>query len=166
MKKFFSISLILASLLVTIGCGSSEKKSEKVVESAFTPMEVVIPDELKDNPEAVEYINNMAKAADAYAMAVDKFASEVYKMGLKEGEEPSTMQKIKLMTILAEHFESIAKSSEPMVNYFEGNNFMLNEFNETEMAAFVTVMERFQARMEEVEKKYEKLSMIAETPEE
>jgi hypothetical protein len=166
MKKFLSISLILTSLLVAVGCGSSEKKSEKEVASTFTPMEVVIPDELKDNPEAIEYINNMAKAADAYAMAVDKLASEVTKMGLKEGEEPSTMQKIKLMTILAEHFEEIAKSSEPMVTYFEESNFMLNEFNEAEMAAFESVMNRFQARMEELEKKYENLSMIADSPQE
>ncbi|PKP39240.1 MAG: hypothetical protein CVT98_02585 [Bacteroidetes bacterium HGW-Bacteroidetes-15] len=162
MRKKITTIFVVASLLFAFGCGSKEKKAEKEYSSTFTPMEIVIPDELKDNPEAVEYINNMAKATDAYALAVEKFAAEVYKMGFKEGEELSTMQKIKLMTILAEHFEGIAKSSEPMLKYFEESNFMLNEFNETEIAAFAVVMDRFQARMEELEKKYESLSLVAD----
>lgn len=162
MKKSIASLFVIVTLILSFGCGSKEKKVENELTSSFEPMEVVIPDELKDNPEAVEYINNMAKATDAYAMAVDKFASEVYKMGLKEGEEPTTMQKIKLMTILAEHFEEIAKTSEPMFKYFEESSFMQNEFNDTELAAFATVMDRFQARMEELEKKYENLSMFAQ----
>lgn len=162
MKKKLASLCVITIILFSYGCGSKEKKADKEITSSFTPMEVVIPDELKDNPKAVEYINNMAIATDAYAMAVDKLAAEVTKMGLKEGEEPSTMQKIKLMTVLAEHFEEISKTSEPMIKYFEGSSFMQDEFSDAELAAFVTVMDRFQARMEELEKKYENLSMFAQ----
>ena len=73
MKKYHLIPLLLLVGIFLFGCGSKEKKVET---STFQPMEVQIPDALKDNPEAVEYIENMSKAVDAYAMALDKLAAE------------------------------------------------------------------------------------------
>ncbi|MGB4134708.1 MAG: hypothetical protein WBK12_11150, partial [Tenuifilaceae bacterium] len=89
MKKYHLIPLLLLVGIFLFGCGSKEKKVET---STFQPMEVQIPDALKDNPEAVEYIENMSKAVDAYAMALDKLAAEIQKMGIKEGAELSTFQ--------------------------------------------------------------------------
>ena len=124
-------------------------------------MEVQIPDELKDNPEAAEYIENMAKAVDAYAIALDKMASEIYKMGIKEGEEPTTFQKIKLMQVLATHFQEIGQTAEPLFSYLEKGEFMKNELSDDEIMAFASVMDRFQDRMQELEKKYEKLNKMS-----
>ena len=161
MKKLSLLLAILFSLTLSIGCGSKEKKSKDGYVADFTPMEVVIPDELKDNPEAVEYIQNMSKAVDAYALALDKMAREVHKMGIKEGEEPTTMQKLKLVKIVATHFQDIAQTAEPMYKYFEQSYFLQEDYTDEQLAAFATVMDRFQARMDEMSKKYESLSQVA-----
>lgn len=162
MKKLSLISLIAISLLIAFGCGSKEKKSETNYESTFTPMEVEIPEELKDNPEAVEFVNNMAEAVDAYALALDEVAAKIHEMGLEEGEEPSTMQKIKLVQVLATHFQDIAKYAEPMEDYYTRSEYVKGEMSDAEMAAFASIMDRFHQRMMQMEKKYESLSNIAE----
>ncbi len=158
MKKIHFISAFLFATLILFGCGSREKKVET---STFMPMEVQIPDELKDNPEAVEYIENMSKAVDKYAITLDKMASEIYKMGIKEGKEPTTFQKIKLMQVLATHFQDIAQAAEPLFSYLEKGEFMKDELSDDEIMAFASVMDRFQERMQELEKKYEKLSQMS-----
>ncbi|MFP4556165.1 MAG: hypothetical protein ACLFNU_04770 [Bacteroidales bacterium] len=164
MRKLTLIPLLAASLLLVFGCGSKEKKSESDYESTFTPMEVEIPAELKDNPEAVEFVNNMAEAVDAYALALDKVAGKIHEMGLEEGEEPSTMQKIKLVQVLASHFQDIAKYAEPLEEYYSKSDYVKGEMSDAEMAAFSSIMDRFHQRMMEMEKKYENLSSIAGQP--
>ncbi|HNS28956.1 MAG: hypothetical protein WBI34_12380 [Tenuifilaceae bacterium] len=159
MKKYHLIPLLLLVGIFLFGCGSKEKKVET---STFQPMEVQIPDALKDNPEAVEYIENMSKAVDAYAMALDKLAAEIQKMGIKEGAELSTFQKIKLIQVAATHFQEIGTTAQPLFTQLEEAENMKKDFSDDQLLAFSSVMDRFQARMQELEKKYEKLSNIAE----
>jgi hypothetical protein len=161
MRKLIIAAIAITGLLALNSCGSKEKKEASDYTSTFVPMEVEIPAELQDNPEAIEYINGMTKAVDAYAMALDKVAAEIHKMGLKEGEEPSTMQKIKLIQVLATHFEDLSKSAEPFFNFMEESNYLKGELTDEEALAFATVMERFETRMTELEQKYENLNSIA-----
>ncbi|MDD2277750.1 MAG: hypothetical protein PHS05_01680 [Bacteroidales bacterium] len=163
MKKITILSIAITCLFILGSCGSKEKKAASDYVSTFEPMQIEIPAELKDNPEAVEYINGMTKAVDAYSIALDKVAAEIYKMGLKEGEEPSTMQKIKLIQVLAVHFEELSKSSEPFMKFMEQSNYLNGKLTEEEQLAFTTVMQRFEKRMGELEQKYEKLNVISGT---
>lgn len=155
MRKITFISLLACSLLVITSCGTKEKPAKVENKTTFEPIELTIPEELRDNPRAVEYLQNLNQAIDAYAIALDKVMSKFQEVGIKEGKEPTTMQKIKLMQIMASHYEELANSAQPYFELLSEGFEIQEELTDDQIAIFGAAADRLEARMSELEKKYE-----------
>jgi len=81
---------------------------------------------------------------------------------LRRGPNFQPFKKIKLIQVAATHFQEIGTTAQPLFTQLEEAENMKKDFSDDQLLAFSSVMDRFQARMQELEKKYEKLSNIAE----
>ncbi len=144
------LSLFLMLGLLT-SCGNKDK-DEPV--DKLGKMEVVIPDELKDNPEMVEYITGMTEVVDEYAVVIDEIIPKMAPFKGKTFDELKLGEQLKFTKILA---EAGIKSAPVMVKWadYEMKRDVLNsELTEDELMALETVWTRFEERMAQIERKH------------
>jgi len=169
MKKVFvfALSLIIVSF-VFISCASDEaKKSENAShckkeevkckeESKIEHFNVEIPDELKDKPEVIEYINAMNLLANEYANMVESIYIEAGDLAGVPEEQLSFSQKMKLVKIAGKSAVKLSSSMAKWVEYQEKRNVIEKDLTEAELDALSVVWKNFEMRMSEIEKKYNK----------
>ncbi len=155
MKRSNYVVAFAAMFLMTVvltSCGS-DKKNDEVV-NKLGKMEVVIPDELKDNPEMVEYIEGMTEVVDAYALMFDEMIGEMKEYKGKDFDDLNMREKIKFTASAAE----IAMKSAPvMVKWAEyeiDRSTFNDELTEEELIALESVWLRFEQRMEQIEERH------------
>lgn len=127
---------------------------KKDTENKLGKMEVEIPDALKDKPEVVAYINQMAEVSDEYAVLVDEIMDEAGHLSGVSADELSMMEKLKLVTLTA---EVAAKSTEIMSKWAEYQNQragLEEQMSDEELEALSVVWTRFEERMAQIDQKY------------
>jgi hypothetical protein len=145
------ISIVLLSTVFT-SCGS-KGDSKAAAEDRFGKMEVVIPDELKDNPEVIEYIEGMSEVVDSYALLMDDMIGELGGMAGKDWNDLKIGEQLKL-TKTAAKFAMKAAPITVKWSEFEAKRAITDEdLTEDEILALESVMLRFEKRMEQIEEK-------------
>lgn len=148
------IPFVVISLFAACNSGS-KSEGQSLADKKFGKLEVEIPASLKDKPEVVAYINEMAKLSDEYALLVDKVAEDAKDFRGKKEEDFSIMDKIKLTKITSEtgfkSIEILGKWGE----YTEKRMDIQENLTEDEILAFDAIMTRFGERMKQVEARHE-----------
>ena len=138
MKKysFLVIYNILAITLLFFSCTRDQKKT--AADDRLGKIDVEIPLFLKDNPEVVNYIHDMNKIADDYALLIDQVLSDFSGYEHKDLDNMGMMDKIKLG------------------EYHNKVDLFKNYLNEDETKALESVLKRFEERMKQIENKHAK----------
>ena len=149
-----SLILIFALSVSMTACGGKDKK--KTADKKLGKLEIEIPEELKDNPEAIEYIEGMVEVADEYALLVDDLFSEVGEYAGMEEEDLGIKDKLKLTSATAKYAinatEVLAKWGEYETKRLE----MYEEMTEEDVEAMKVVYEHIEKRFGQIEEKYQK----------
>lgn len=155
MKKANYVIAFVAIFLLTgilTSCGSDKKNDELV--NRLGKMEVIIPDELQDNPEMVEYIEGMTEIVDSYAFMFDEMIEEMSQYKGKDFDDLNMREKIKFTATAA---EIAIKSAPVMVKWAEyeaKRSAFDDELTEEELMALESVCLRFEKRMEQIEERH------------
>jgi len=158
MKRINYLFVLLGFLVlstIAVSCGRKEKT--EVADNQLGKMEVVIPDELKDNPELVEYIEGMTEVFDEYALLLDGMMKELGEFSGKTIDELNMREKIKMTATGA---ELAVKSAPILVKWGElqaKSSYMDEQLTDEEVIALESVMDRFEARMAQIEEKHQKV---------
>ena len=157
MKK--TILLLLITSLLFTAC-SGEKKSKRSAD-LLPPMEITIPDEIKDDTELVELVKSSEKAINEVSDNFEKIIVdfEEYFDDDFNMEEAGMTDKIKIGKVMIDvvtNSTSMLTTMEKFNNYVE-NKKELGDFNESQIKAVEHVGEAFKNRMQEIETKYKKI---------
>ena len=149
---FLAVSLSVFSASCNRGGGDD---ATETADEKLGKMEIVIPDELKDNPEVVEYIEGMSEVADAYALLMDEMIEELGGYDESSFEDLSMKDKIKFTRSAAEFSMKSAPILAKWAEHQSRRTMMLDEeLTEEELMALEAVLARFEARMEQIEAKH------------
>jgi lipopolysaccharide biosynthesis regulator YciM len=151
--SIMSIAAILALSFALTACGG--KKEENKADKKLGKLEVEIPAELKDNPEAVEYINGMVEVADEYAILVDELYEEVGEYAGMEEEDLSIKDKLKLTAASANYTISVGEIMLKWGEYESKRVDMYENLAEEDVEAMKVVWEHLEKRFEQIEEKYQ-----------
>ena len=154
-KRLFNFNLsVLAFLLFTTSCADNSKKT--AADSKLGTIDVEIPQSLKGKPEVVEYIHDMNRIADDYAILIDQVLTDLSGFEKKDMENLSMMDKIKLMKVSSEvGFKSMDIMSK-WGDYHNKMSFFKEDLTDDETLALEGVLKRFEERMKQIEKKHAK----------
>ena len=144
------LTIILFSISLT-SCGSKGNSDE--AENRFGKMEVVIPDELKDNPEIVEYIEGMCEIVDEYALLMDDMIGDLDGIAGKDWSELKMGERLNLTKTAAKFAMKAAPITVKWGEVEVKRSIVESELTEEELLALETVMLRFEKRMEQIEEK-------------
>lgn len=146
--------VILTFTMLFYSCGDNPQKT--AADNKFGSLKVEIPESLKDKPEVVTYIHNMSRVADDYALLIDEVLEGFGGFNDKDIENMGMMDKIKLMKATAEvGFKSIDMMSK-WGEYHNQLDIFKEDLTEDETLALEAVMQRFEERMKQIEKKHAK----------
>lgn len=148
--KILFLSLV-AVLLVSCGGSGSD------ADNKLGKLDIEIPEELKDNKEAVEYIENMAAISDEYALMIDKVLEDVGHLVGKDESELGMMDKLKLVKATGEITIGSAEVMGKWGEYMEKRHELEDLLNDDQLKAMEVVMNRFEQRMEQINAKYGEL---------
>ena len=150
-KNAMTLFTIVLLSVTMVSCGG--KDSTKKAENQLGKMEVVVPAELKDNPEIVAYIEGMSDVVDAYALLMDEMIGNLSGMEGKEWDELKIGEQLKLTKAAAQFAMKAAPITARWAEYEAKKGTVVNELSEEEMMALETVYKRFEKRMEQIEEK-------------
>lgn len=155
-KNYYSILSIAAMLALSFAitaCGG--KNEENKADKKLGKIEIEIPETLQDNPEAVEYIHNMAEVADDYASLVDELYEEVGEYaGMKESDM-KIKDKLKLTAATANYVLSAGEIMIKWGEYETKHVDMYENIGEEDVEAMQVVWEHLEKRFEQIEEKYQ-----------
>ncbi|MBN2817731.1 MAG: hypothetical protein JXP36_02090 [Bacteroidales bacterium] len=163
--KIFQFNLgtlvLLVSVLFAACSGSSKKETE--ADEKFGRLQIEIPESLKEKTEVVNYINDMNKLADDYALLIDRVADEAKEFRGKNMEELGIMDKIKLTKIAAEtSFQSIEILGK-WGEYVDKRMNLQEKLTQDEVVALEAVYDRFEERLKQVQARHAELFNEAHT---
>ncbi len=153
LNRLFNLLAILSLSIALTSCGG--KKEENKADKKLGKLEVEIPAELKDNPEAVEYINGMVEVADDYALLVDELFEECGEYVGMEEEDLSMKDKLKLTSASAKYALSATEVLAKWAEYETKRVEMYEEMTEDDIEAMKVVYEHVEKRFEQIEEKYQ-----------
>lgn len=148
-KSLLSGLLILIFSLSIVSCGG--KKTSKTESNQLGRMEVVIPDELKENKEIVTYIEGMSELVDDYALLLDDMIKDLDGYHGKDWEDLSIREQLKLTKTGAQFAMKAAPITAKWREFEIKKGTLEGDLSEEELMALETIMKRFEKRMEEIE---------------
>jgi hypothetical protein len=154
MKSLKNAMFLFAVVLISVAmvsCGGRD--SSKKAEDRLGKLEVVIPDELKDNPEIITYIEGMSEVVDSYALLMDEMIGDLSGFEGKEWEDLKIGEQLKLTRLAATFAMKAAPITAKWAEYEVKKGNVTDELTEEEMMALETVYRRFEKRMEQIEEK-------------
>lgn len=155
MKHFKQLIALTIIALFFVACGSGSKRNSNFL----PPVEIEIPRELADNPDAVKLIESSEKALNEFSDNLETVMYEnkdIWKE--KDFEDLSTFEKItfaKTMAVIATNSTEMAKVVEK-INGLEDEE-MFKNLNEKQLKAFEKIGEELDNRMDQINGKYKKI---------
>ncbi len=151
MKKLTYLLLIGIVAVSLTACGGKNKADNKLGK-----LELQIPAELKDKPEAIAFIKGMNEVVDDYAVLIDNALSDVGELAGKSEEELSMFENIRLLKATGE----IAIGAAPILvkwgEYMEKRESLNKQLTTDELYAMESSLKRLEQRMAQIENKYKK----------
>lgn len=154
-SRILTFSVILTVILSVSACGGKDENS-KSADKKLGKLKVEIPSELKNNPEAVEYIEGMVEVADEYAVLMDNLVEEVGEYIGVDESELGLSDKLKITAATATY---TMNSAEIFVKWgeFESKRVEVYEnLSEDDIQSMEVVLEHLEKRFEQIETKHAK----------
>ena len=145
------LSFIIIAIIIS-SCGGTTREK-----SVFKPQKVIIPESLKGNQEVEEYFTAMSYAVDEFAYNVDEMVKDLIEIGFVEDEELNTMQKFKALKIFANYATTIGNFMLTFAELEEKSHIIIDGLTDDEKKAFEELFIRLEKRMQEIDKKYNKI---------
>lgn len=150
MKKTSSIFLLLPFVfLVLISCSNDSKKADYLPE-----LQIEIPEVLKENTEAVLFIESSAEVLNQWSITFEDLVIECEPYSGKTEEELSTMDKLKLGKIMMDFMANMGQFAVKVAEIEQSVTMISDGLNKDEAAALELVMSTFEQRITEIGKKY------------
>ena len=149
MKKLTYLLLISIVVIGLTSCGSKNKADNKLGK-----LELQIPHELKDKPEAIAFIKGMNEVVDDYAVIIDNALSDVGDLAGKDEEDLSMFENIRLVKATGEIAIGAAPLMVKWVTYMEKRDSLNMQLTEDELIALESSCNRLEQRMAQIETKY------------
>ncbi|MRT93141.1 hypothetical protein [Ancylomarina sp. 16SWW S1-10-2] len=149
MKKLTYLLLISIVVIGLTSCGSKNKADNKLGK-----LELQIPAELKDKPEAIAFIKGMNKVVDDYAVIIDNALSDVGDLAGKDEEDLSMFENIRLLKATGEITVGVAPLMVKWVNYMDKRDSLNMQLTADELLALESSCNRLEQRMAQIETKY------------
>jgi len=131
-------------------------KSEKEPKYNYLPdLKVEIPASLKDNPEAIEFINGSSQALNEWSKNLEDLVIECQPYVGKEESELSAMDKLKLGKLMMEFMSDMGRFAVKAAEMDQHFTQIEDGLTEGQQQAFVTVMNAFKTRIEEINTRYQ-----------
>lgn len=151
MKKLSYLLLVGFVTVMFTACGSKNNADNKLGK-----LELEIPVELKDNPEAIAYLKGMNKVVDDYAVIIDNALSDVGDLAGKSEEDLSMLENMRLLKATGEIAIGVAPIMTKWVNYMEEREKLNEQLTDNELVALESSWRRLEQRMTQIEEKYNK----------
>ena len=149
MKKLTYLLFISIVAISLTACGGKNKANNKLGK-----LELQIPAELKDKPEAIAFIKGMNEVVDDYAVLIDNALSDVSELAGKSEEELSMFENIRLLKATGE----IAIGAAPIMikwgEYLEKRESLNEQLTAEELLALESSWKRLEQRMAQIDNKY------------
>jgi len=149
MKKLTYLLLIGIVAVTLTACGGKDKADNKLGK-----LELQIPSELKNKPEAIAFIKGMNQVVDDYAVLIDDALNDVGELAGKSEEELSMLEKMRLLKATAEITVGAAPILVKWGEYMEKREKLNEQLTTDELLALESSWKRLEQRMEQIEKKY------------
>ena len=151
MKKLTYLILIGIIVISLTACGDKNKADNKLGK-----LELQIPPELKDKPEAIAFIKGMNEVVDDYAILIDNALNDVGELAGKSEKKLSVFENIRLLKATGE----IAIGAAPIMlkrsEYMEKRENLNKQLTTDELYAMESSLKRLEQRMAQIENKYKK----------
>ena len=149
MRKLTYLLLIAIVAINLAACGSKNKADNKLGK-----LELQIPPELKDKPEAVAFIKGMNEVVDDYAVLIDNALEDVGDLAGKNEEELSMLESMRLIKATGEITIGAAPIMVKWGEYMEKRAGLNEQLTDDELLALEGTWKRLEERMAQIEKKY------------
>ena len=149
MKKLTYLLLISIVAVSLTACGGKNNADNKLGK-----LELQIPPELKDKPEAIAFIKGMNEVVDDYAVLIDNALDDVGDLAGKDEEELSMFENIKLLKATGEITLGAAPILVKWGEYMEKREMLNKQLTDDELLALESSWKRMEQRMAQIEQKY------------
>ena len=130
MKKLTYLLLIGIVAVTLTACSSKNKADNKLGK-----LELQIPPELKDKPEAIAFIKGMNKVVDDYAIFIDNALSDVGDLAGRGEEELSMFENMRLLKATGEIAIGVAPIMVKWSEYMEKRTSLNEQLTANELLA-------------------------------
>ncbi len=149
MKKLNYLILICIVAISLTACGGKNKADNKLGK-----LELQIPAELKDKPEAIAFIKGMNKVVDDYAILIDNALCDVGDLAGKNQDELGMLENMRLLKATGEIAIGAAPIMLKWTEYLEKRESLNKQLTTDELYALESSFKRLEQRMTQIEKKY------------
>lgn len=160
MKNVQTIFLGIASVFIISSCSVGKKKEKtSECEGCPEPILIVVPSELKDNPNALLYITDAEAMFDKWSKRAYMLTKDIEELEQVDSTEMSFSESMKAG---ATALKMLGYMSEFMTESLEMNQRMEElkpSLSDKENEAFYKVMKQFEDRMEEISASLNKLGI-------
>jgi hypothetical protein len=155
MKTLKTFNIIALIFFFIMSCGTD------IDIDRLPPMEIEIPDELKDNKEMVKIIEDSEVAFNEFTVELDDFVYVAVELDLenKDMDELDFMDKAKVVTAsggLWVKFNTVVQKYD-MIKRME--SVVKDTLSAQEIKAIETISRSFKKRMDELDSKYKKMKL-------
>jgi len=152
MKKYGLIQAILMTITMLFFsyCSNSSKKGDYLPE-----LKIAVPEILKDNTEAVLFIQNSQKTLNQWSVTFEDLAIACKPYADKTEEELSAVEKLRLGKIMLEFMSGMGKFAVEIAEIEQTLTTIEDGMTESESEALKKIMASFEKRINEIGKKYE-----------
>ncbi len=142
---YLFIGIILIGLFA---CSSAEK-------DYLPPLKIEVPDNLKDNAEAVSFISETSKALNQWSISLEDLVVECKPYIEKEESELSAIEKLKLGKIMMEFVANMGQFAVKIAEIEQNATTIEYNLNEDQLEAMTAIMTQFENRVSEINAKYQ-----------
>jgi hypothetical protein len=153
MKQVMKL-LILVLLVLAMACNTNRKSEYNI-----SPLVVEIPDELKEQPEVVEFIRSSERNINRFAETIERSYEENPDLWQKEAEEMSMVEKLKVLKVAGEMAVAFSEFSMDYAAMNEKMGQFEMQMNDDQVLALATVGKAFENRMKLLEERLEKIGV-------
>lgn len=119
------------------------------------PIKAEIPEALRENDEAISYIEETTEALNHWSVVFEDLVVECEPYIGKDESELTTIEKLKLGKIMMEFVANIGQFAVSVAEIDQNTTTIEYDLDDEELEALLTIKNIFEARIEELNIKYQ-----------
>lgn len=152
MKRNLQLFAIFLMILGFVSCGQSGKQ-----QGALPPVSIEIPAELRNNPEAIEFIKESEKTINEFTLIAEDMFDKMRPYADKDFDQLGMAAKMRLMAIMGNAAMSFAEFTVKQAEIMEQGRFFEEKLDEDQAQAIGVVLHTFAERLKLLEEKFSEL---------